>query len=130
MAMMILISTAANASEREFNTGFSILSTADPMCGQMLYSLWYPTEVLDGVVRVGPFGFPGTWDAEPAAGPFGMVILSHGSGGSDLSHADTAVAWAKARFAPPRRPSEQERALRPRRHTGSHGLRPLGLDRS
>ena len=33
-----------------------------------------------------------------AAGQFGLVILSHGSGGSDLGHRDTAIALAKAGF--------------------------------
>lgn len=98
MAMLMLISADANASEREFGVGFSRLSTTDPMGGQMQYSLWYPTKVPNSVVTVGPFEFPGTQDAEPAAGQFGLVILSHGSGGSDLGHWDTAVALAKAGF--------------------------------
>ena len=94
----MIISTDANASEREFGVGFSRLFTADPMGGQMQYSLWYPTKVPNGVVRLGPFEFPGTPDAEPAAGRFGLVILSHGSGGSDLGHRDTAIALAEAGF--------------------------------
>ncbi len=96
MALVMTITKDANASERVFGVGYSRLSTADPMGGQMQYSLWYPTEVPDGVVRVGPFEFPGTWDAEPATGQFGLVIVSHGSGGSDLDFWDTAVALAKA----------------------------------
>ncbi len=98
IALVMTITKDANASERIFGVGYSRLSTADPMGGQMQYSLWYPTEVSDGVVRVGPFEFPGTWDAEPATGQFGLVILSHGSGGSDLGHWDTAIALAKAGF--------------------------------
>ena len=98
MAMVMLISTDANASERDFGVGFSRLFTADPMGGQMQYSLWYPTEAPNGVVKLGPFKFPGTQDAEPAAGQFGLVVLSHGSGGSDLAHRDTAIALAKAGF--------------------------------
>ena len=96
VAMVMLISMDANASEQEFGVGFSRLSTADPMGGQMQYSLWYPTKVPNRVVRLGPFEFPGTPDAEPAAGQFGLVVLSHGTGGSDLGHRDTAVALAKA----------------------------------
>ncbi len=91
-------SVHANAAEREFGVGFSRLSTADPMGGQLQYSLWYPTKVPNGVVRLGPFEFLGTQDAEPAAGQFGLVILSHGSGDSDLGHRDTAIALAEAGF--------------------------------
>ena len=98
MAVMMTIAADASASEREYAVGYSRLSTADPMGGQMQYSLWYPTEVPEGIVRLGPFEFSGTWDAEPATGQFGLVVLSHGSGGSDLGHWDTAVALAKAGF--------------------------------
>ncbi len=96
--MVMTITTDANASERKFGVGFSRLSTTDPTGGRIQYSLWYPTEVSDGVVNVGPFEFPGTRDAEPAVGPMGLAILSHGSGGSDMGRWDTAVALAKAGF--------------------------------
>lgn len=88
----------AGASEREFSVGFARLSTSDPMGGEMPYALWYPTKVPDGMVKLGAIEFPGTRDAEPAAGPFGLVILSHGSGGSPLGHWDTAVALVRAGF--------------------------------
>ncbi|MEE8500352.1 MAG: hypothetical protein V3S27_07230, partial [Kiloniellales bacterium] len=96
--MVMPINLNAKASEREFGVGYSGLSTADPMGGQMQVSLWYPTKVPNSVVKSGLFEFPGTRDAEPATGPFGLVILSHGSGGSDLGHRDTAIALAQAGF--------------------------------
>ena len=96
--MAMVISVDVDASEREFGVGFSRYSTADPMGGKMWYSLWYPTKVRNGVVAVGPFEFPGTWDAEPAAGQFGLVVLPHGSGSADLGHWESAVAPAKAGF--------------------------------
>ena len=98
MAVMMTIAVDASASEREFDVGYSRMSTADPMGGQMLYALWYPTNVPNGTVKAGPFEFPGTEDAEPAVGQFGLVILSHGSGGSPLGHWDTAIALVKAGF--------------------------------
>ena len=92
--------------ERAFDVGFSRTKIADPMGGDMGYALWYPTEAPNGVVSLGPVEFPGSWDAEPAAGPFGLVVMSHGSGGSELGHVDTAVALAEAGFivAAPRHP--------------------------
>jgi hypothetical protein len=42
--LVMTITKDANASERPFGVGYSRLSTADPMGGQMQYSLWYPTE--------------------------------------------------------------------------------------
>ncbi len=82
----------------DFGVGYAGLSTADPMGGHMQVSLWYPTKVPNSVVRLDQFEFPGTQDAEPAVGHFGLVILSHGSGGSDLGHRDTAIALAEAGF--------------------------------
>lgn len=98
MAVTMTIAADASASKREFDVGFSRLSTADPMGGQMHYALWYPTNVPNGTVKAGPFEFPGTADAEPAVGKFGLVILSHGSGSSPLAHWDTAVALTKDGF--------------------------------
>jgi fermentation-respiration switch protein FrsA (DUF1100 family) len=98
MIMLMINSIDAIASQQEFGVGFARLSTADPMGGQMQFSLWYPTKVPNSVVRLDHFEFPGTQDAEPAAGHFGLLILSHGSGGSDLGHRDTAIALAEAGF--------------------------------
>lgn len=98
MAVTMTIAADASASKRELDIGFSRLSTTDPMGGQLHYALWYPTKVPNGTVKSGPFEFPGTEDAEPAVGKFGLVILSHGSGSSPLAHWDTAVALAKAGF--------------------------------
>ena len=98
VALASLFFAPAAAADEEFAVGFSRLSIADPMGGKMQVSLWYPTDVANGLVRLGPFEFPGTRDAEPAAGDFGLVVLSHGTGGSDLGHRDTAIALAKAGF--------------------------------
>lgn len=98
MLIAPLINTDANASEREFGVGFSWSSTPDPMGGQMQYALWYPTNVPNGTLKFDQCEFPGTENAEPAAGQFGLVILSHGSGGGPLGHRDTAVALVKAGF--------------------------------
>ena len=98
MAVIIAVTADAGASEREFGVGFSRLSTPDPMGGQMRYALWYPTNVPNGTVKIYAIEFPSTEDAEPAVGQFGLVVLSHGSGGSPLGHWDTAIALVKAGF--------------------------------
>ncbi len=98
MAAMTAVALETSASDQAYAVGYTSMTTTDPMGGPMPYSLWYPTEVTEGIVRLGPFELPGTWDAEPAPGQFGLVVLSHGSGGSDLGHWDTAVALARAGF--------------------------------
>ena len=78
--------------------GFSRIVTGDPVGGKMAISLWYPSNKASGTVRVGPFAFPATRDAEPAMGKRGLVVISHGTEGSDLGHRNIAVALAKAGF--------------------------------
>ncbi len=78
--------------------GYSRMVTADPMGGEMQVSLWYPADHLGGVVRVGPFSFQAVRDAEPADGRRGLVVISHGSAGSDLGHRNVAIALAQAGF--------------------------------
>ena len=78
--------------------GFSRIVTSDPMGGEMMVSLWYPTDQASGTVRVGPFTFQATRDAEPANGRRGLVVISHGTAGSDLGHRNIAMALAEAGF--------------------------------
>ena len=78
--------------------GFSRIVTGDPMGGEMRVSLWYPANQVSGSVRVGSFTFQATRDAEPAKGLRGLVVISHGTGGSDLGHRNIALALANAGF--------------------------------
>ena len=76
--------------------GFSRIVIGDPMGGEMLVSLWYPTRKSSGEIEIGPFTFQATRDAEPTEGRHGLVVLSHGSAGSDLGHRNLGIALAQA----------------------------------
>ncbi len=52
--------------------------------------LWYPTEQTEQVVDFGRVTARGAWDAKPVPGKHPLVVFSHGSGGSGLSHWQTA----------------------------------------
>lgn len=78
--------------------GFTRIVTGDPMGGAMRVSLWYPANQVSGTVRVGSFTFQATRDAEPARGRRGLVVISHGTAGSDLGHRNIAIALAEAGF--------------------------------
>lgn len=78
--------------------GFTRIVVADPMGGDMPVSIWYPTERADSVVRVGPFSFRARRDADPAGGKRALVVISHGSAGSDLGHRNVALALARSGF--------------------------------
>ena len=76
--------------------GFSRIQVADPMGGRMQVSIWYPAVRPSTIVRIGSFSFAATRDAQLANGQFGLVVLSHGTGGSDLGHRNVAIALARA----------------------------------
>lgn len=52
--------------------------------------LWYPSRTKETELRFGHVSFAAAPDSAPAEGSFGLVVLSHGSGGSHLSHWKTA----------------------------------------
>lgn len=78
------------------------------MGGNMVLSIWYPSDQKNEVVELGPFEFPGTKNATLSEGRFGLVVISHGTRGSDLGHRDIAIALAKAGYivAAPKHPRD------------------------
>lgn len=93
-AAFILVTLAIPVSAK--GVGFSRIVTPDPMGGEMRISLWYPATQVSGTVRIGSFTFQATRDAEPARGQRGLVVISHGTAGSDLGHRNLAMALADA----------------------------------
>ncbi len=85
----------ADSDSETFGVGFERIELSDPMGGTMKASVWYPTKEQSGTIGLGPFEFPGTWNAEPAEEITGLVVVSHGTGGSDLGHRNLGVALAQ-----------------------------------
>ncbi len=92
----VLLVAASIVPALAAEVGFSRFMTDDPMGGRMRVSLWYPTNEQNGTVVAGPFTFPATRDAEPINGQLGLVVISHGTAGSDLGHRNVAIALARA----------------------------------
>ena len=65
---------------------------------RMVAALWYPSLAPSGRTRSGPFSMNATRDAPPAAGRFGLVLISHGTGGTHLGHRGTAIRLAQAGY--------------------------------
>ena len=64
----------------------------------LLTALWYPTDAPSGQTVVGPFAMPAVRDAPFGTGPFGLILISHGTGGSRLNHRSTAIRLARAGY--------------------------------
>jgi len=93
---------APAAAPAGYHVGFRFLRV--PRAGQepLLVSVWYPTEAGPGRIvyplPVRSLEGEATQDARPAAGPFPLVIFSHGGGACATSGATYAEALAEAGF--------------------------------
>ncbi|MEQ8344717.1 MAG: hypothetical protein RIB84_15415 [Sneathiellaceae bacterium] len=61
-------------------------------------AVWYPTEMAETVTPVGIHSLAGAFGAAPASGRFPLLLLSHGSLGSELGHHDWAETLARHGF--------------------------------
>ncbi|MCC8189873.1 MAG: dienelactone hydrolase [Planctomycetes bacterium] len=61
-------------------------------------TIWYPTTQSESVRREGIYTLSAAVDAPPAGEGLGIVIVSHGSGGSDTNHHDWAETLARSGF--------------------------------
>jgi predicted dienelactone hydrolase len=83
-----------SASRPARPVGFEEVSIGDPGHPPLAAAIWYPTDAQAGVVLVGltaqrvSSGGPVVGDRLP------VVVMSHGTGGSFATHADTALALA------------------------------------
>lgn len=101
-AGVFLICVSASAFVRSthaepFAAGFVDLTLKDPVeGGPMPAVVVYPTTAPEGTTTLGPLSIDATRRAPPAPGQYPLVVISHGTGGSSLGHADTLVALARA----------------------------------
>ena len=61
-------------------------------------AVWYPSPAATVAWDAGPYRIEATRDAPLAAGRHALILLSHGSGGGELGHADLAEALARAGY--------------------------------
>jgi predicted dienelactone hydrolase len=59
------------------------------------YLVWYPTEAKETVVHFGTIVFKAAHNTPPAQGSFALVAISHGTGGDEYHHHDTAIYLAR-----------------------------------
>ncbi len=82
------------------NVGYRRIEIQDTATGETFpVAIWYPTDAQPSVLAFGPYTMRVARDAAPAEGKFGLVVISHGSGGGALDHRDLAMALASAGYA-------------------------------
>ena len=65
---------------------------------KLTVALWYPTAEPSGRAVVGPFAMAATSGAPVGAGRYGLVLISHGTGGGRLNHRGTAIRLARSGY--------------------------------
>jgi predicted dienelactone hydrolase len=97
-AVALLLSLAAAQAARAHDVGFQALSIPNGPDQPIKIGVWYPT---DAAASAQPLGAQ-TQDVAPnapvAGERLGLVVISHGTGGSFMDHYDVALALAKAGF--------------------------------
>lgn len=81
-----------------WNAGFRQRRLPGSLGRAMPTAFWYPTPSPESRKRVGIYEISAAFDAEPADGRFGLIAISHGSGGGSLNHHDWAEALARAGY--------------------------------
>lgn len=87
-----MFAAPAFADGEQTNIGFLSLTTGGEYAVPV--AVWYPTAEPQVEWQAGPYTIHATRGAAIAAGLHPLIILSHGSGGSELGHSDLAEALA------------------------------------
>jgi len=78
--------------------GFTIVAVSDRDDKPIEVAIWYPTNAAPASMDLGLYRQSVARDAPVAGRDLPLVVMSHGTGGGWVSHADTAVALASAGF--------------------------------
>jgi predicted dienelactone hydrolase len=71
------------------------IAAASPAGAPTTVALWYPSAASPRAIAMGPFTVRAAPGAPPEPRLQGLVLLSHGTGGSELGHASLAEALAR-----------------------------------
>ena len=105
----IAIGVSMWISESRGDVGIDRVMVTDPVSGKPApTTVWYPSDAPAKSMELGPYSFRAAPGAVPNGTARGLIVVSHGSGGSSLAHIDTATALVEAGFvvAAPRHPGD------------------------
>lgn len=88
----------STAIEPSRPVGFQRLAIADPGHSPIAAAVWYPTNAEPGFMLLGTGGLRVATDAPVEGDRLPLIVFSHGTAASAVSHADTAIALAEKGF--------------------------------
>ena len=102
----------AHAQGSSIGVGFRQLEFSDAVTGQRVtLFVWYPTGQASRPAQFGPYTLGVARGAPPTGGRHRLVMISHGTGGDPLSHAQLGIALARRGYvaAAPRHAKDNSR---------------------
>ena len=97
LAVFFLAIAVAVTSARADGVGFRDISI-EVDGERLITALWYPTDAPPGETTVGPFTMAASREAPIGAGRYGLIAISHGTGGGRLNHRGTAIRLAEGGY--------------------------------
>ena len=111
LAIALAIYIYATAIRPANPVGYQSVMANDPGHPPIPVSIWYPTNAKPGFILLGSVGERDASDGPVAGNRLSLIVISHGTGGGAMSHADTAIALAEKGFvvAAPTHPGDNYR---------------------
>ena len=97
LAVFILAIAVVVTSARADGVGFRDISV-EVEGERLITALWYPSDAPPEQTTIGPFTMAASRDAPIGTGRFGLIVMSHGTGGGRLNHRDTAIHLAESGY--------------------------------
>lgn len=94
--LVMLLAAAASMAQAAGYKSFEIPADADGPA--LRVAEWTPCAQPPGQIELGPFALPAVRNCPVAGSDLPLVVMSHGFGGTNLSHHDTAETLADAGF--------------------------------
>ncbi len=98
LALTALAALSLLAARPAGAVGFQSSAAPDAEGAPLEVAIWYPSDAAPTAQTMGPFHMTVALNGALAGRQLPLIILSHGAGGSALSHYDTAIALAEAGF--------------------------------
>ena len=98
LAAYIATGNVAAGADRADAVGFEQIAVPDPEGQPIAVDLWYPSDAPTAPLRLGPYEQTVAVDGPIAGSNLPLTLISHGTGGSALTHYDTAIALAEAGY--------------------------------
>jgi predicted dienelactone hydrolase len=97
-ALIALLAALAWATQAQASVGFEMASAPVPGDKPLALTIWYPADAPERPTPLALYSQSVASGAEPVGRGHPLVVISHGTGGSNADHYDTARALAAAGF--------------------------------